>query len=206
MTIEEYHGAIACKIQGTWHLHETAEKLNLQLDFFTMLSSISGIAGTRGQANYAAANAFLDSFADYRRRQGLPACSVDLGVIEDDGFVANNEGFKEKHFDSRVFKGINNGLLRQILYFSILQQTHDAPSSASTTQMVTGFIAPQPDDSMLSHDSRFAALFTGAAGKGVGEGGGGNSANADVQALLLLLRSKSADTGAQVAATGTYQR
>ncbi|PYH83208.1 reducing type I polyketide synthase [Aspergillus uvarum CBS 121591] len=209
MTLEEYHQAVACKIQGTWNLHTAAERLHLSLDFFTMLSSISGVIGQRGQANYAAANVFLDSFAAYRRQRGQAACSIDLGVIEDDGFIANNAGFQEKHFDSRTFKGINNGLLRQILYFSLLQQAgrfaHDSTSAAAAaaTQMVTGIVAPQPADSALLQDARFSALRAGAgAGKTPGESGGGsNSANAEVQALLLLLRSSSADTAAQVAAT-----
>lgn len=201
MTLEEYHQAVGCKIQGTWNLHDAAEKLGLELDFFTMLSSISGVIGQRGQANYAAANVFLDSFAAYRRGRGQAACSIDLGVIEDDGFIANNDGFQEKHFDSRTFKGINNGLLRQILYFSILQQAGKFPGSPSATQMVTGIVAPQPADSALLQDARFAALRTGSAG-GRAAGEGGNSANADVQALLLLLKSKSAETSAQVAATG----
>ncbi|EQB57536.1 beta-ketoacyl synthase domain-containing protein [Colletotrichum gloeosporioides Cg-14] len=200
MTLEEYHQAVGCKIQGTWNLHDAAEKLGLELDFFTMLSSISGVIGQRGQANYAAANVFLDSFAAYRRQRGQAACSIDLGVIEDDGFIANNDGFQEKHFDSRTFKGINNGLLRQILYFSILQQAGRFPGSPSATQMVTGIVAPQPADSALLQDARFAALRTGSAG-GRAAGEGGNSANADVQALLLLLKSKSAETSAQTAAT-----
>jgi hypothetical protein len=45
MSVDEYHGALACKIQGTWNLHHAAENLGLQLDFFTMLSSISGVVG-----------------------------------------------------------------------------------------------------------------------------------------------------------------
>ncbi|KAM7207245.1 hypothetical protein V8F20_002511 [Naviculisporaceae sp. PSN 640] len=202
MTLEEYQQAVDCKIRGTWNLHTVAEKLNLKLDFFTMLSSISGVIGQRGQANYAAANVFLDSFAAYRRKRGQAACSIDLGVIEDDGFIANNEGFQEKHFDGRTFKGINNGLLRQILYFSILQQEGQLPNSPSaTTQMVTGIVAPQPADSALLQDARFAALRAGSGGKTAAGDGGGNSANADVQALLMLLRSESAETSAQVAAT-----
>jgi hypothetical protein len=39
----------------------------------------------KGQANYAASNAFLDSFASYRHHLGRPACAVELGVIEDEG-------------------------------------------------------------------------------------------------------------------------
>ncbi|KAM3420749.1 hypothetical protein BST61_g3997 [Cercospora zeina] len=85
MTFSEYHEAMACKIQGTWNLHNAAEDTGLKLDFFTLLSSISGVIGNRGQANHSAANVFLDAFACFRRREGLNACSVDLGVIEDAG-------------------------------------------------------------------------------------------------------------------------
>ncbi|KAI1163548.1 PKSKA1 [Nemania serpens] len=202
MTVQEYNEAVAPKIQGTWNLHNAASKLDLRLEFFTMLSSISGVAGTRGQANYSAANVFMDSFASYRQRQGLPACSVNLGVIEDSGFVANNDGFKEKHFDSRVYFGINNGLLRKILYLSILQQTETKPlSKAAASQMITGIIVPQPADSILARDARFSALFTHADGALSGGKEGSGSRNSEVQALLLLLRSKSADHAARLAAT-----
>ncbi|KAJ4338021.1 hypothetical protein N0V95_008172 [Ascochyta clinopodiicola] len=45
--------------------------------------SVSGLMGQFGQANYAAANCFLDAFAQYRHAQGLPASAIDLGVAED---------------------------------------------------------------------------------------------------------------------------
>ncbi|KAI0439056.1 PKSKA1 [Xylaria telfairii] len=202
MTIQEYNEAVAPKIQGTWNLHNVAIKLTLRLEFFTMLSSISGIAGTRGQANYSAANVFMDSFASYRRQRGLPACSVDLGVIEDSGFIANNDGFKEKHFDSRVYFGINDRLLRKIVYLSILQQTETNPlSSAAASQMISGIIVPQPADSILARDARFSALFTHGNGAHSRTQEGSGSGDSEVQALLLLLRSKSASHAAQLAAT-----
>ncbi|KAJ2990881.1 hypothetical protein NUW58_g2741 [Xylaria curta] len=202
MTVEEYNEAVAPKIQGTWNLHNIAIKLGLELEFFTMLSSISGIAGTRGQGNYAAANVFMDSFASYRRQKGLPACSVDLGVIEDSGFVANNDGFKEKHFDSRVYFGINDRLLHKIVYLSILQQTeHEPLSKAAASQMITGIIVPQPADSILAHDARFSALFAHGDGALAGAQSGSGSGSSEVQALLLLFRSKSADHAARLAAT-----
>ncbi|KAI1353772.1 KR domain-containing protein [Xylaria sp. FL0043] len=81
MTNEDYHQAVECKVRGTWNLHKASR--DQPLDFFTMLSSISGVVGNKGQANYAAANAFLDAFAHYRQAQGRPANSVDLGAIED---------------------------------------------------------------------------------------------------------------------------
>ena len=74
------------KVNGAWNLHETL--LHHNLDFFIMLSSISGVIGNRGQAAYAAANSFLDAFAHYRTSKGLPATAIDLGVVKEIGFVA----------------------------------------------------------------------------------------------------------------------
>ncbi|GAP90164.1 putative acyl transferase acyl hydrolase lysophospholipase [Rosellinia necatrix] len=202
MTAQEYNEATAPKIQGTYNLHHVAIKLNLKLEFFTMLSSISGVVGTRGQANYAAANVFMDAFASYRIQQGFPACSIDLGVIEDSGFIANNDGFQEKHFDSRVFFGINDSVLRKIVYLSILQQTEPEPlSKAAASQMITGIATPQPANSILARDARFSALFTHADGNLSATREGNGSGNLEVQTLLLLLRSKSTDHTTRLTAT-----
>ena len=77
------------KIMGAWNLH--TQTLNLPLDFFVLFSSISSISGNPGQGNYAAANAFLDGLAHYRRTQGLPGLTVNWGAIGEVGYVAQNE-------------------------------------------------------------------------------------------------------------------
>ena len=69
------------KAQGAWNLHEATVAAGADLDFFLMLSSISSVLGLYGQVNYAAANFFQDSLAQYRRQQGLPATSINLGVL-----------------------------------------------------------------------------------------------------------------------------
>jgi acyl transferase domain-containing protein/acyl-CoA synthetase (AMP-forming)/AMP-acid ligase II/acyl carrier protein len=65
------------KVKGAWVLHQLSE--NLKLDFFICFSSIASVWGSKGQAHYAAANAFLDALAHYRRRMGLPALSINWG-------------------------------------------------------------------------------------------------------------------------------
>ncbi|CAG8902537.1 unnamed protein product [Penicillium egyptiacum] len=92
MTPKQWTMSTNTKALGTWNLHCTSPR---DLDFFVMLSSVSGIIGWRGQGNYAAGNTFLDALAHHRRAQGLPAVSIDVGAIFNVGYVAQNANMKE---------------------------------------------------------------------------------------------------------------
>jgi hypothetical protein len=85
-----WHAGLVQKIQGTWNLHHALVGRDVKLDFFLMLSSISGSVGTATESNYCAANAFLDAFGGYRRSHGLPAVSLGLGMISEVGFLHEN--------------------------------------------------------------------------------------------------------------------
>ena len=76
------------KICGAWNLHTLTSQM--QLDCFVLFSSMSSLFGTPSQGNYAAANSFLDSLAWYRAKRGLPACTVNWGVVADVGHVARH--------------------------------------------------------------------------------------------------------------------
>lgn len=186
MTLEEYHTTIFGKVRGTWNLHNVTLEQEKPLDFFTLLSSISGIVGKKGQANYSAANTFLDAFAQYRNSLGLCANAVDLGLIEDVGYVAEQGGM-DSHFDKRQWTPINEAVLRKILTYSILQQT--APiNTSSSAQLITGIGFPLPDDSDLIRDARFAYLFAQSASTAAG-GKEGSEGSQAIRAFLLLHRS-----------------
>lgn len=87
MTHDRWTAAVRPKVDGTWNLHEHFGPRS-PVDFFIMCSSISGVIGNRGQANYAAANAFQDALAHHRHSLGLQACAVDLGIMRDVGVLA----------------------------------------------------------------------------------------------------------------------
>ena len=88
MSHEDFQETINPKVQGTVNLHNALS--DIPLDFFIMVSSLVGIVGNSGQCSYAAGCAFQDAFAHYRRSKGLPAHSLDCGMIESAGYVSEN--------------------------------------------------------------------------------------------------------------------
>ncbi|RYO78215.1 hypothetical protein DL763_009737 [Monosporascus cannonballus] len=203
MSHADYHAALSCKVTGTSNLHFVSLETKQPISFFTMLSSISGVIGQPGQANYAGGNAFEDAFAEYRRASGLPAISINFGPIEDVGVIHGNENLQSR-FDGSTLIGINEGLLRRIFDYSILQQHPDPQHRLNPTsqgQMITSLLVPQPEDSDLLRDVRFRGLRIFAAG------GPRSPAGADkdkgIQVLLLLTQSQDPDRAAVRAAAIT---
>ncbi|KAH8158131.1 hypothetical protein CIB48_g10122 [Xylaria polymorpha] len=85
LTAQKCATTFAPKVDGLWNLHQLTK--DMDLDLFMIFSSISGVLGLPGLANYAAANSFVDGLAYLRRAQGLPATSVAYGMWAGDGMA-----------------------------------------------------------------------------------------------------------------------
>ncbi|MFN3647967.1 MAG: type I polyketide synthase [Armatimonadota bacterium] len=91
---ESLRAVFAPKVDGATHLHELT--LTRELDHFVLFSTSASLLGYSGQANHAAANAYLDALAHYRRGLGLPGLSVNWGAWAEIGAVA------ERRVESRM--------------------------------------------------------------------------------------------------------
>ena len=134
MSHESWMQATRPKIEGSWNLHELMPHT---LDFFILLSSLAGIVGNRGQANYCAGNTYQDALAHYRRSLGLPAQVIDLGAISGLGW------FEENKEQLQFADTMQNLIIREDEFFALMQAAITGYSSPYTndrtpTQLVTG--------------------------------------------------------------------
>ena len=100
LTPQRVDAVLRAKVDGAWNLHELTQHLDLSA--FVMFSSMAGIVGTPGQANYAAANSFLDGLADYRRANGLAGLSVAWGLWEQASAMTQHLADSDKARMSRL--------------------------------------------------------------------------------------------------------
>ena len=88
MSDSDIHQVLEPKVTGTQNLHILS--LNYNLTHFVMYSSISALIGNPGQANYSAANNFMDKLAVERRKLGLAALTINVGAIGGTGMITND--------------------------------------------------------------------------------------------------------------------
>lgn len=162
MTYDDWTTAISPKVDGTWNLHDALK----ELDFFVLFGSVSGVMGQFGQANYAAANTFLDAFAQYRHSLGRVASVIDLGVMEDVGFVSESQSLVD------YFKFLSAHLLSEEDLWEIVRlaiarsaptKTTDAYSNPSQIGVGVASYMPLADPNnriIWKRDRRFAVART----------------------------------------------
>jgi polyketide synthase 7 len=100
LTPQRLSTVLRAKVDGACILHELTEGLDLST--FVVFSSMAGIVGTPGQANYAAANSFLDGLMTYRRAHGLAGLSLAWGLWEQTSAMTAHLSDRDRARMSRI--------------------------------------------------------------------------------------------------------
>lgn len=112
MTYSDWKSALDPKVSGSWNLHTL---LPDGMDFFILLSSISGLIGSIGQSNYAAGNTYQDALAAFRISQGQKAVSLNLGVMKDEGYLVDHAELAQQLIKVKKMAAIPQDYLFSIL-------------------------------------------------------------------------------------------
>lgn len=180
MSHQDFVTAIRPKVQGTWNLHR--QFASSELDFFVMLSSLTGVAGNSSQANYAAGGAFQDALARHLASKGLAAVSLDLGMVGSVGYVAETEGVVER------LRRQGYSLVQQEDVLALIENAMRTPvrHESRSAQVLIGIASDDDGDDASSSpwklDPRFKGLrqLVGAGGQGAAGVGGDGLDLADV--------------------------
>lgn len=135
MSLDHWNQAVAPKVTGTWNLHHAAIEAGVNLDFFVLFSSMSGVTGQAGQANYAGANTFLDTFVQFRTGLGLACSALDIGAVQDVGYVSQDEALL-KRMKAVSAHGITEPELMEALTAAILIPQSSAGAKADDERYI----------------------------------------------------------------------
>lgn len=134
MSYEAMDECLRPKIYGSRNLDEIFG--DIALEFFIMFSSIAWVVGNPGQSNYSAANGFMAGLAKSRRKRGLAASTMSIGVVAGVGYLARTKGGNEhEHAKRRNVMTISEDELHTIFAEAIVA---GRPDSGHDTELVTG--------------------------------------------------------------------
>jgi NADP-dependent 3-hydroxy acid dehydrogenase YdfG/acyl carrier protein len=143
MSIDEWNSVTQPKIQGTWNLHNITQSRGINLDFFVLFSSLAGVLGQPGQANYAAANAFLDAFVQYRINMNLRCSAIDIGAVEGIGHLSKNPELFKK-IQGTGYLAVQEKELLQALELAILSTATQQNCETSKTEQNSFLLGISP--------------------------------------------------------------
>ncbi|KAI4159807.1 MAG: hypothetical protein LQ342_006318 [Letrouitia transgressa] len=183
MSYNNWITATKPKVEGTMNLHNALG--DTPLDFFVMTSSVSGTLGTPGQANYSAANSFLDALARHRVAKGRPAASLVLPMVLGVGVVAENQEIEEA-LKRKGMYGIDEEHLLESFEAAMVTQTSDSPadhviSGLDPAKLQKSISGSETTDAFWIEDLRFKNLVHSIS-SGDSAAGGGQSALSTIKA------------------------
>lgn len=200
MSFNQFNAAVVPKVKGAQNLHKALQAT--PLDFFVMTSSISTTLGNPGQANYCAANSYLDALAWHRNLQGLPATSLILPMILDVGVVSENENIDAAlsrkamyGIDEReMLRGFETAMMRPI------PQPSELGFSLGNAQIILGLepsklagaikASGTSDDAYWYNDARFNNLRAVVEELGKDSNGGSGAGNGDFANLIKAAQAE----------------
>ncbi|KAJ0418299.1 lovastatin nonaketide synthase [Aspergillus carlsbadensis] len=143
-TVDNIQKQLAPKVDGSRYLDEAFA--NSDLDFFIAFSSLGSVYGNPGQSIYHAANLFMTSLVQRRRRQGQAGSVINVGMIVDVGYVARNErehGYIEDHLRAQFYTPLAETEFHQLFLQGIIS---GHPASSTSGGEVTMGIQAFVDD------------------------------------------------------------
>ncbi|KAM0799084.1 KR domain-containing protein [Usnea florida] len=146
MSFEQWQNGLLPKIQGTWNLHEAILAQKEPLDIF-LFSSVCGMQGQWGHANYASGNTFLDAFVQFRHSLGFPASVLDIGAMEDVGYLSQNTSVLDK-YNATSYHTLHELDLHDSLQLMIDRSN---PLQHSRPQLTIGIRSPLPLSAPANH-------------------------------------------------------
>lgn len=158
MTHDQYTSVIASKVQGARNFHEALSTAQASLDFFVVISSAAGAVGNRGQAAYAAANTFLNAFAQHLISKGIRAASLDLTAVSDAGYLAEDA---EKA--AEVARNLGSDTICEAEVLALLQAAIEGKLSSCNGHPITGMRIAPTMGPFWSNDAKFVHLLRAAA-------------------------------------------
>nr|WP_262928363.1 type I polyketide synthase [Streptomyces sp. CBMA29] len=184
---ERIRGVLRAKVDAAWHLHELTRDLDLSL--FVLFSSLAGVVGTAGQANYAAANTFLDALAGVRRTSGASGVSMAWGHWATDSELT---GSLDEVDRARLAR---SGVVPMSVEQGI--GLFDAALGWDVPLAVTARLAPETADDQTAGEA-FRALARGLTSRA--------PQRRTAKAAVPAARSGGADLAARLAALGAAER
>jgi NADPH:quinone reductase-like Zn-dependent oxidoreductase/acyl carrier protein len=163
-TVASFRAVSAAKIAGAFNLHVLTR--HRELAFFVLYSSAAALLGSVGQANYAAANAFLDALAHHRKAQGLPALSINWAAFTDVGLAA----LQDNRADRLAAQGQRELTAAQGVALLERLLAADAAQIGVVPLDFGRWLAAYPK---LASSTRLVALIKAARGDSQGQGSGG---------------------------------